>query len=84
VHANAWQLHQEGSLLGPRRKAALADQLCFDLFDQWLEAVQDAQVVPHAELFRRWQVQAFPPAPVGWSERLASRRKEIVREQHRP
>ena len=47
MHTDAWQLHQEGSLLGPRLEAALADQLRLNLLDQRLEAVQEAQVVPH-------------------------------------
>ena len=48
VHANPWQLHQESRLVSPRRKAALAYQFGLDLVDQRLEAVQNAQVVPHA------------------------------------
>src|SRR3954451_24714689 len=51
VHANAWQLHQEGGLLRPWLEAALADQLRFNLFDQGFETVQDVQIVAHAQLF---------------------------------
>lgn len=60
------------------------DQLRLNLLDQRLEAVQEAEVVSRAELFGCGQVQSLPPAAIGGSEGFASRREQVVREQHRP